>query len=98
MLMKKNPASFTPEVQPVEDDDDWWLLRHHAKLNEVRQRRGDIDLLMDGDSITQGWEQEPSVCELWDEYYASRKAINLGFSGDHTDAAARDLSSLRVAS
>lgn len=83
--MKKKPASIIPEVQPIEDNDDWWILRHQAKLNEVQRRRGNIDLLMIGDSITQGWEDEPSVCALWDKYYASRRAVNLGFSGDRTE-------------
>jgi len=58
-----------------------WRLRRHAELNEIA-RRGDIDLVFLGDSITQGWEAAGR--EVWDEYYSRRKAANFGVGGDHT--------------
>jgi len=58
-----------------------WQLRRHAELNAIA-RRGDIDLVFLGDSITQGWEDAGR--EVWDEYYARRKAANFGMNGDHT--------------
>ena len=36
-----------------------------------------------GDSITQGWEGAGK--EQWEQHYANRKAINLGFGGDRTE-------------
>jgi beta-glucosidase len=60
---------------------DWWQPRHEQKL--AMAAKGDIDLIFIGDSITQGWEQEGKT--VWDEYYADRKALNLGFSGDRTE-------------
>lgn len=58
----------------------WWTLRHDAVVERVA--KGDVDLLMIGDSITHGWESGGK--EMWAKYYAPRKAVNLGFSGDRT--------------
>ncbi|HEU4683883.1 MAG TPA: GDSL-type esterase/lipase family protein [Nitrospira sp.] len=38
---------------------------------------------MIGDSITQGWEDEGQP--IWQTFYASRRAANLGFNGDRTE-------------
>ena len=56
-------------------------LRRHAELNEIA-RRGDIDLVFLGDSLTQRWEEAGR--EIWDKYYSRRKAANFGMDGDHT--------------
>ncbi len=58
----------------------WWTLRHEAVLERVK--KGDVDLLMIGDSITHSWENGGK--EMWAKHYAPRKAVNLGFSGDRT--------------
>ena len=58
----------------------WWTLRHEAVLERVA--KGDVDLLMIGDSITHGWDGGGK--EMWAKHYAPRKAVNLGFSGDRT--------------
>ena len=42
-----------------------------------------VDLLMIGDSITHAWEDKG--LETWNQYYADRNALNLGFSGDRTE-------------
>lgn len=60
---------------------DWWEPRHQEKLQLLKQ--GPVDLLMIGDSITEGWAKEGK--ETWAQYYASRNAINLGFGGDRTE-------------
>jgi beta-glucosidase len=60
--------------------DKWWKDRHEASVALVE--KGNVDVLMIGDSITHGWEG--SGKDVWDKYYGSRKAINLGFSGDQT--------------
>ncbi len=56
--------------------------RRHAELNELA-RRGDIDLVFLGDSRTQRWEEAGR--EVWDKYYATRKAANFGSDGDTTE-------------
>ncbi|OHB52528.1 MAG: hypothetical protein A2Y10_00375 [Planctomycetes bacterium GWF2_41_51] len=58
----------------------WWLLRHQSILD--RNKQGNVDLIFIGDSITQGWEGEGQ--EVWQQYYAKRNAVNMGFSGDQT--------------
>lgn len=67
-------------VTPVDRKDDWWPKRHQKVLSEIAS--GDVDLLMIGDSITHGWENAGKG--VWDQYYAKRKAVNMGFSGDRT--------------
>jgi lysophospholipase L1-like esterase len=65
----------------------WWRTRHEAKLEELHSRR--VDLVFLGDSITQDYEVsgppdwrdfEP----VWQHFYGSRNAVNLGFNGDAT--------------
>ena len=58
----------------------WWALRHQAVLERIK--RGNVDLIFVGDSITHDWEDAGKT--LWDKYYAPRNAVNMGFSGDMT--------------
>ncbi len=58
----------------------WWMPRHQQVLDRVG--RGDVDLIMVGDSITHGWERAGK--EVWDTYYTRRNAVNMGFGGDRT--------------
>jgi lysophospholipase L1-like esterase len=58
-----------------------WQWRRHAEFNEIA-RRGDIDLVFLGDSITQQWAEAGK--EVWNRYYGRRKAANFGISGDRT--------------
>jgi beta-glucosidase len=60
---------------------DWWEPRHQEKLRLIKQ--GPVDLLMIGDSITEGWAKEGK--ESWAQYYEQRNAVNLGFGGDRTE-------------
>ncbi|MCC6141961.1 MAG: acetylglucosamine-6-sulfatase [Nitrospira sp.] len=70
-----------PAVVPAPQPDDWWRLRHEQVLSRVRE--GAVDLLMIGDSITQGWGGEGR--RVWERYYAHRRAVNLGFNSDRTE-------------
>lgn len=56
-------------------------LKRHESFNE-RVKKGEADLLMIGDSITQGWEGAGK--KIWEEFYGKRKAVNLGIGGDRT--------------
>lgn len=62
------------------DRMDWWGKRHQKVLDEVAS--GDVDLIYVGDSITHGFENAGKA--MWEKYYAPRKAVNMGFSGDRT--------------
>ncbi|MDR1962530.1 MAG: GDSL-type esterase/lipase family protein [Planctomycetaceae bacterium] len=68
-------------LTPVDRKDDWWVKRHAA--NVAQMEKGDLDLLMIGDSITHGWDNAGKT--VWSSYYGHRKPINLGFSGDRTE-------------
>ena len=72
---QKQNSATTPENR-----HNWWTLRNEAVNERVKQ--GNVDLLMIGDSITQGWENAGKT--IWDKYYAHRNAVNMGFNGDRT--------------
>ena len=66
-------------VKPVPRDANW--MKRHDSMNE-RVKKGNVDLLFIGDSITKGWEDAGSA--VWSEKYAKRNAVNLGIGGDRT--------------
>jgi lysophospholipase L1-like esterase len=66
-------------VKP-EPREGGWMARH-TSFNE-RVKKGSVDLILIGDSITQGWEG--SGKNVWQKFYSSRNAVNLGISGDRT--------------
>lgn len=76
------PKALKPEVQTAKWAQSWWMPRHEAKLKELKEMK-QVDLLMIGDSITHGWENNGK--EMWAKYYAPRNALNIGFSGDRTE-------------
>lgn len=57
-----------------------WMDRHNS-FNE-RVKKGNVDLIFIGDSITQGWERAGK--SAWEEHFAKRNAVNLGIGGDRT--------------
>lgn len=59
-----------------------WMNRHNAFNERVKQ--GNVDLVLIGDSITQGWENEKGGKAVWAEFYGKRNAVNLGIGGDRT--------------
>jgi lysophospholipase L1-like esterase len=65
-----------------------WMARHNAKVAETRQRGREVRLLIVGDSIAENYEssEEPylNFRPIWDELFAPRGAMNLGFSADRT--------------
>jgi len=66
-------------LDPVDRKDDWWVQRQAENVEQMNQ--GDIELLLIGDSITHGWENQR---ELYEKFFGAYKPINLGFSGDQT--------------
>lgn len=69
----QGPATVTPEHR-----DGAWMKLHHEFLE--RTKKGDVDLLFLGDSITQGWHDN----KTWQRHYGPRKAANYGIGGDRT--------------
>jgi lysophospholipase L1-like esterase len=76
-VLDRKPAA----VDPVPQTASWWTTQHEHTLARIRQ--GEVDLLLIGDSITQGWANEGR--RVWDAYYGCRRAVNLGFNGDGTE-------------
>lgn len=72
------PAGNTA-VNPVPRDAKWKV--RHDSFNE-KAKKGNIDLVFIGDSITQGWEGQGK--DVWAKQYTPRKALNLGIGGDRT--------------
>ena len=62
---------------------DWWLDRLMRNRNQIADSKGEIDLVMLGDSITHNWEQPgaESLAELRKTY----SVLNAGYSGDCTE-------------
>jgi lysophospholipase L1-like esterase len=56
--------------------------RHAAKVEAIKAHQ--YDLLMVGDSITQNLEK-PEYKAAWEQFFAPRNAINLGYSGGRTE-------------
>jgi lysophospholipase L1-like esterase len=68
-------------------DLPWWKQRFVEKQAELR--RGPVELLWLGDSITQSWEMSSdkpwlNYQPVWQRFYGDRHAVNLGFKGDAT--------------
>jgi len=61
---------------------DWragWVGQHNGHV--ARTKKGDIDVVFFGDSITQGWDQNKDV---WEKLCEGTKAVNYGIGGDAT--------------
>ncbi|KQM64476.1 acetylhydrolase [Sphingomonas sp. Leaf17] len=67
--------------------EGWWAARHAAILTLVATRP-DPQVLLIGDSITNNYDKatppDEDFAGTWAQFYAPRRAINLGFSGDTT--------------
>ena len=65
------------------DETGWrsfWKPRFEQKFKQAES--GPIDIVFLGDSITNFWETNGA--EAYKKWYADRKVLNLGFSGDRT--------------
>jgi beta-glucosidase len=67
------PATVTPAAR-----DGSWMKMHEKFLDQAK--KGNIDLLFLGDSITQGWNDNT----VWERFYGPRHAANFGIGGDQT--------------
>lgn len=89
-LLWKNPDYATDlratqaESRPGPDEDpkSWnlWMRHHNDRKRWCAEQ--DVDLLMVGDSIVFRWSRTGRP--VWEEFYADRKAVNIGSSGDRT--------------
>ena len=74
-----NEAVQNTAIVPMPRDPGW-VARHEGFVQEAK--KGGIDILFLGDSITDFWRNRGS--NVWTKYYAPRHAANFGISGDRT--------------
>ncbi len=81
------PIAFS-SIAPVDRlNEAWWAERHNASV-EAAKTHPDTQMLLIGDSITNNYDKaklpDENFQPTWEQFYAPRKALNLGFSGDTT--------------
>jgi lysophospholipase L1-like esterase len=70
------PANPATVAVPRND----WMVQHEGF--NARAKKGDVDVVFLGDSITAGWGGNGKA--IWAERYAPLKAVNFGIGGDRT--------------
>lgn len=81
--MNNTPIATTPAPrgdQPDWMDSDW--MENHKNLVQWTADQPEASLVFVGDSITRQWLDCGK--EVWNKYFAPRKALNLGIGGDQT--------------
>ena len=68
---------------PKERTDDLGIEQKQEINADIKKTDGKIDLAFVGDSITRRWRGEGNK-EVWDKYWGSYKAVNMGIGGDAT--------------
>jgi lysophospholipase L1-like esterase len=69
-----------PGARP-EPKEGGWLKRHEALVEEAK--KGGFEVLFEGDSITDGWRNNPQK-KIWEATFGPMKSANFGISGDRT--------------
>ena len=77
-----NPATVA-EPQKAKWAQKFWMPRHESRLQEIKKNNGKFDLVLIGDSITQGWQGKAARNALAKDF-KGKKILNLGFKGDYT--------------
>lgn len=82
-LSARQPAEVANRAAPRTVDYDWmsvatWHQKHEA--NVARAAQGDVDVLLLGDSITEGWNNTT----IWQEKFPDLRIANFGIGGDTT--------------
>jgi lysophospholipase L1-like esterase len=76
---EKKPAHSA--VRPASRaDNKGWMKRHEGFV--ARAKKGDVDVVFLGDSITHGWEGGGKA--VWKKTFEPLKAVNFGIGGDQT--------------
>lgn len=84
-----DPALLDPQknsaIRPEPRTDSYWIKHHEANL--AAARKGGIEILFMGDSITDFWQVDDvsrGGKPVWDRNFAPRHAANFGISADRT--------------
>jgi lysophospholipase L1-like esterase len=73
------PAVAAPKLGREGQPDVGFLKRHEAFVQIAK--KGDVDLVFLGDSITDGWNGQK---EIWNKAFGAYKPANFGIGGDRT--------------
>ncbi len=76
-------AAEESPTTPSERPDDLSKDQIREINADIEKMRGKIDVAFVGDSITRRWRGEGNI-EVWDKYWGSYKAVNMGIGGDAT--------------
>lgn len=95
----KDVQKHRPDMWPVVPTASRWRkapeeniwINHHAKAIEQARAAGNtLDVLLVGDSITQGWGGSPidnvPFNQAWQKHFATSKTVNAGIGGDRTES------------
>ena len=74
-------AADNAATKPVPRDAGW--VKRHEGFVEIA-KKGDVDVLFLGDSITDGWRGKGGA-EVWKKHFEPLKAANFGIGGDRTE-------------
>lgn len=83
------PSRAAPKTRDGEING-WWKSAHEAR-NRAKEKQPNTPLVFIGDSITDNFDAEeigkaesryPGGATVWNTWYAPRKAVNVGLSGD----------------
>jgi beta-glucosidase len=80
LLFSAGALAQNSAIKPEPRDQEGWKNRHQSMNDRVK--KGNVDMICIGDSITHGWEGEGK--DVWEKFYAKRNAVNLGIGGDKT--------------
>jgi len=75
------PTGVNPAAYPLPKVD--WFQRIQGTNQKTREIASTIELIFDGDSITDGWQVKGK--EVWAERYGKLNAFDFGISGDRTE-------------
>lgn len=85
-----------PEMWPItptaprwsEGETNPWIEHHAQCIEKVQAMKDDVDIMLIGDSITQGWGGGWDGAPLnaaWQKHFGDKKTVNLGIGGDRTE-------------
>lgn len=69
-------------------EENLWVAHHATLIEKVKAAGRDIDLILLGDSITQGWGggwDGAPFNAAWQKHFGNLKTVNLGIGGDRAE-------------
>ena len=71
-------------------EENIWITHHASALGQARAAGTNLDMLLVGDSITQGWGGSPidnvQWNPAWQKHFGRFRTVNAGIGGDRTES------------